>query len=259
MSGGVWRLIRSLKLRALGPEKQRVGTDYLGNTYYRIPKHKTWAGYPSVQAWYAFFCIPRGQFCSGSERTLRNNHIYCPASRPGRPQGACTMPEHTRLHADRAGSTAAEEAFNTKAHRSAPATACSARSSTERPGDPATYCLSISRFSSFPTGLKLSPQYKGPGEYRRRLYETSTTVIGVVAATSSCPETSDASVSSARIHDTMPGVYTMDKMAHTPMHRQCCHKIVYQPSRWHQFQSPHERDRPSIAENRIVSIMEEHL
>ncbi|XP_053149027.1 NADH dehydrogenase [ubiquinone] 1 alpha subcomplex assembly factor 2 isoform X4 [Hemicordylus capensis] len=50
MSGGVWRLIRSLKLRALGPEKQRVGTDYLGNTYYRIPKHKTWAGYPSVQA-----------------------------------------------------------------------------------------------------------------------------------------------------------------------------------------------------------------
>ncbi|XP_053149026.1 NADH dehydrogenase [ubiquinone] 1 alpha subcomplex assembly factor 2 isoform X3 [Hemicordylus capensis] len=45
MSGGVWRLIRSLKLRALGPEKQRVGTDYLGNTYYRIPKHKTWAGH----------------------------------------------------------------------------------------------------------------------------------------------------------------------------------------------------------------------
>ncbi|XP_053149028.1 NADH dehydrogenase [ubiquinone] 1 alpha subcomplex assembly factor 2 isoform X5 [Hemicordylus capensis] len=45
MSGGVWRLIRSLKLRALGPEKQRVGTDYLGNTYYRIPKHKTWAAW----------------------------------------------------------------------------------------------------------------------------------------------------------------------------------------------------------------------
>ncbi|XP_062984103.1 NADH dehydrogenase [ubiquinone] 1 alpha subcomplex assembly factor 2 isoform X1 [Elgaria multicarinata webbii] len=41
---GVWRLLRSLKLRALGPAKEYVGTDPSGNKYYRIPKHETWAG-----------------------------------------------------------------------------------------------------------------------------------------------------------------------------------------------------------------------
>ncbi|XP_062984104.1 NADH dehydrogenase [ubiquinone] 1 alpha subcomplex assembly factor 2 isoform X2 [Elgaria multicarinata webbii] len=42
---GVWRLLRSLKLRALGPAKEYVGTDPSGNKYYRIPKHETWAAW----------------------------------------------------------------------------------------------------------------------------------------------------------------------------------------------------------------------
>ncbi|XP_054843354.1 NADH dehydrogenase [ubiquinone] 1 alpha subcomplex assembly factor 2 isoform X1 [Eublepharis macularius] len=41
----VWRLLRALKLRVLGPEKLPVGVDHLGNKYYRIPKHETWAGH----------------------------------------------------------------------------------------------------------------------------------------------------------------------------------------------------------------------
>ncbi|XP_066473450.1 NADH dehydrogenase [ubiquinone] 1 alpha subcomplex assembly factor 2 [Tiliqua scincoides] len=42
--GGVWRLLRALRMRLLGPEKQHVGVDHLGNQYFRIPKHQTWAG-----------------------------------------------------------------------------------------------------------------------------------------------------------------------------------------------------------------------
>lgn len=41
---GVWRLLRSLKLRVLGPAKEYVGADPQGNKYYRVPKHETWAG-----------------------------------------------------------------------------------------------------------------------------------------------------------------------------------------------------------------------
>uniref|UniRef100_UPI0025422982 NADH dehydrogenase [ubiquinone] 1 alpha subcomplex assembly factor 2 n=1 Tax=Euleptes europaea TaxID=460621 RepID=UPI0025422982 len=41
----LWKLLRALKLRALGPEKQQVGVDHLGNKYYRISKHETWAGH----------------------------------------------------------------------------------------------------------------------------------------------------------------------------------------------------------------------
>ncbi|XP_060091927.1 NADH dehydrogenase [ubiquinone] 1 alpha subcomplex assembly factor 2 isoform X1 [Heteronotia binoei] len=41
----VWRVLRSLKLRVLGPEKMEVGVDHLGNKYFRIPKHETWAGH----------------------------------------------------------------------------------------------------------------------------------------------------------------------------------------------------------------------
>ncbi|XP_043402203.1 NADH dehydrogenase [ubiquinone] 1 alpha subcomplex assembly factor 2 isoform X3 [Chelonia mydas] len=42
--GGPWRLLRALRLRLLGPEKQHVGSDQFGNKYYKIPKHQTWAG-----------------------------------------------------------------------------------------------------------------------------------------------------------------------------------------------------------------------
>ncbi|XP_015262292.1 PREDICTED: mimitin, mitochondrial [Gekko japonicus] len=41
----VWRLLRSLKLGVIGPEKLQVGVDHFGNKYYRIPKHETWAGH----------------------------------------------------------------------------------------------------------------------------------------------------------------------------------------------------------------------
>ncbi|XP_061474820.1 NADH dehydrogenase [ubiquinone] 1 alpha subcomplex assembly factor 2 isoform X2 [Rhineura floridana] len=41
---GVWRLLRSLKLRFSGPAEEYVGADPKGNKYYRIPKHETWAG-----------------------------------------------------------------------------------------------------------------------------------------------------------------------------------------------------------------------
>ncbi|XP_033020629.1 NADH dehydrogenase [ubiquinone] 1 alpha subcomplex assembly factor 2 isoform X1 [Lacerta agilis] len=41
---GVWRLLRSLKLRVFGPAKEYVGADPQGNKYYRVPKHETWAG-----------------------------------------------------------------------------------------------------------------------------------------------------------------------------------------------------------------------
>ncbi|XP_060091928.1 NADH dehydrogenase [ubiquinone] 1 alpha subcomplex assembly factor 2 isoform X2 [Heteronotia binoei] len=41
----VWRVLRSLKLRVLGPEKMEVGVDHLGNKYFRIPKHETWAAW----------------------------------------------------------------------------------------------------------------------------------------------------------------------------------------------------------------------
>ncbi|TFK15652.1 NADH dehydrogenase (ubiquinone) complex I, assembly factor 2 [Platysternon megacephalum] len=41
--GGRWRLLRALRLRLLGPEKQHVGSDPFGNKYYKIPKHQTWA------------------------------------------------------------------------------------------------------------------------------------------------------------------------------------------------------------------------
>ncbi|CAM5113606.1 unnamed protein product [Eretmochelys imbricata] len=42
--GGPWRLLRALRLRLLGPEKEHVGSDQFGNKYYKIPKHQTWAG-----------------------------------------------------------------------------------------------------------------------------------------------------------------------------------------------------------------------
>ncbi|XP_067425097.1 NADH dehydrogenase [ubiquinone] 1 alpha subcomplex assembly factor 2 isoform X1 [Emydura macquarii macquarii] len=42
--GGRWRLLRALRLRLFGPEKEHVGSDQFGNKYVRIPKHQTWAG-----------------------------------------------------------------------------------------------------------------------------------------------------------------------------------------------------------------------
>ncbi|XP_074851640.1 NADH dehydrogenase [ubiquinone] 1 alpha subcomplex assembly factor 2 isoform X1 [Carettochelys insculpta] len=41
---GPWRLLRALRLRLLGPEKQYVGSDQFGNKYYVIPKHQSRAG-----------------------------------------------------------------------------------------------------------------------------------------------------------------------------------------------------------------------
>ncbi|KAJ7335934.1 hypothetical protein JRQ81_013875 [Phrynocephalus forsythii] len=41
---GVWRLLRSLRVRLLGPEKEYVGSDPFGNKYYRVPKHQTAGG-----------------------------------------------------------------------------------------------------------------------------------------------------------------------------------------------------------------------
>ncbi|XP_042697657.1 NADH dehydrogenase [ubiquinone] 1 alpha subcomplex assembly factor 2 isoform X2 [Chrysemys picta bellii] len=43
--GGHWRLLRALRLRLLGPEKQFVDSDPFGNKYYKIPKHQTWAAW----------------------------------------------------------------------------------------------------------------------------------------------------------------------------------------------------------------------
>ncbi|XP_073200128.1 NADH dehydrogenase [ubiquinone] 1 alpha subcomplex assembly factor 2 isoform X3 [Lepidochelys kempii] len=43
--GGPWRLLRALRLRLLGPEKEHVGSDQFGNKYYKIPKHQTWAAW----------------------------------------------------------------------------------------------------------------------------------------------------------------------------------------------------------------------
>ncbi|XP_053888531.1 NADH dehydrogenase [ubiquinone] 1 alpha subcomplex assembly factor 2 isoform X2 [Malaclemys terrapin pileata] len=43
--GGPWRLLRALRLRLLGPEKQFVDSDPFGNKYYKIPKHQTWAAW----------------------------------------------------------------------------------------------------------------------------------------------------------------------------------------------------------------------
>uniref|UniRef100_A0A8D0E0X8 NADH:ubiquinone oxidoreductase complex assembly factor 2 n=1 Tax=Salvator merianae TaxID=96440 RepID=A0A8D0E0X8_SALMN len=39
-----WRLLRSMTYRFFGPAKEYVGFDPMGNKYYRIPQHKTWAG-----------------------------------------------------------------------------------------------------------------------------------------------------------------------------------------------------------------------
>ncbi|XP_026572829.1 NADH dehydrogenase [ubiquinone] 1 alpha subcomplex assembly factor 2 [Pseudonaja textilis] len=41
---GVWRFLRLLKQRFIGPGSEYVGIDHFGNKYYRIPQHKTWAG-----------------------------------------------------------------------------------------------------------------------------------------------------------------------------------------------------------------------
>ncbi|KAM6468914.1 NADH dehydrogenase [ubiquinone] 1 alpha subcomplex assembly factor 2 isoform 1-T1 [Liasis olivaceus] len=41
---GVWRLLRLVKQRFIGPGSEYVGIDHFGNKYYRIPPHKTWAG-----------------------------------------------------------------------------------------------------------------------------------------------------------------------------------------------------------------------
>uniref|UniRef100_A0A0K8RZM6 Mimitin, mitochondrial n=1 Tax=Crotalus horridus TaxID=35024 RepID=A0A0K8RZM6_CROHD len=41
---GVWRFLRLLKQRVIGPGSEYVGIDHFGNKYYRIPQHKTWAG-----------------------------------------------------------------------------------------------------------------------------------------------------------------------------------------------------------------------
>ncbi|XP_067425098.1 NADH dehydrogenase [ubiquinone] 1 alpha subcomplex assembly factor 2 isoform X2 [Emydura macquarii macquarii] len=43
--GGRWRLLRALRLRLFGPEKEHVGSDQFGNKYVRIPKHQTWAAW----------------------------------------------------------------------------------------------------------------------------------------------------------------------------------------------------------------------
>ncbi|XP_048706264.1 NADH dehydrogenase [ubiquinone] 1 alpha subcomplex assembly factor 2 isoform X2 [Caretta caretta] len=43
--GGPWRLLRALRLRLLGPQKEHVGSDQFGNKYYKIPKHQTWAAW----------------------------------------------------------------------------------------------------------------------------------------------------------------------------------------------------------------------
>ncbi|XP_063151706.1 NADH dehydrogenase [ubiquinone] 1 alpha subcomplex assembly factor 2 isoform X2 [Candoia aspera] len=42
---GVWRLLRSLKQRFIGPGSEYVGIDHFGNKYYRIPQHETWAAW----------------------------------------------------------------------------------------------------------------------------------------------------------------------------------------------------------------------
>ncbi|XP_074851641.1 NADH dehydrogenase [ubiquinone] 1 alpha subcomplex assembly factor 2 isoform X2 [Carettochelys insculpta] len=42
---GPWRLLRALRLRLLGPEKQYVGSDQFGNKYYVIPKHQSRAAW----------------------------------------------------------------------------------------------------------------------------------------------------------------------------------------------------------------------
>ncbi|XP_061874394.1 NADH dehydrogenase [ubiquinone] 1 alpha subcomplex assembly factor 2 [Colius striatus] len=39
-----WRVLRALRARLFGPEKELVGTDPAGNKYYRVPKHETRAG-----------------------------------------------------------------------------------------------------------------------------------------------------------------------------------------------------------------------
>ncbi|XP_050803131.1 NADH dehydrogenase [ubiquinone] 1 alpha subcomplex assembly factor 2 isoform X2 [Gopherus flavomarginatus] len=43
--GRLWGLLRALRLRLLGLEKQFVGSDQFGNKYYKIPKHQTWAAW----------------------------------------------------------------------------------------------------------------------------------------------------------------------------------------------------------------------
>ncbi|KAM6468915.1 NADH dehydrogenase [ubiquinone] 1 alpha subcomplex assembly factor 2 isoform 2-T2 [Liasis olivaceus] len=42
---GVWRLLRLVKQRFIGPGSEYVGIDHFGNKYYRIPPHKTWAAW----------------------------------------------------------------------------------------------------------------------------------------------------------------------------------------------------------------------
>ncbi|NWS41610.1 NDUF2 factor, partial [Probosciger aterrimus] len=39
-----WQVLRALRLRLFGPDKELVGTDQFGNKYYRVPKHETRAG-----------------------------------------------------------------------------------------------------------------------------------------------------------------------------------------------------------------------
>ncbi|KYO29158.1 mimitin, mitochondrial [Alligator mississippiensis] len=40
----VARFVRTLRLRLFGPGQEHVGADSLGNKYYRVPEHRTWAG-----------------------------------------------------------------------------------------------------------------------------------------------------------------------------------------------------------------------
>lgn len=49
----VARFVRTLWLRLFGPGQEHVGADSLGNKYYRVPEHRTWAGrspHPSAAA-----------------------------------------------------------------------------------------------------------------------------------------------------------------------------------------------------------------
>ncbi|XP_070599404.1 NADH dehydrogenase [ubiquinone] 1 alpha subcomplex assembly factor 2 [Erythrolamprus reginae] len=41
---GIWRFLRLLKQRFIGPGSEYVGIDHFGNKYYRIPPHTSWAG-----------------------------------------------------------------------------------------------------------------------------------------------------------------------------------------------------------------------
>uniref|UniRef100_A0A7M4FJ95 NADH:ubiquinone oxidoreductase complex assembly factor 2 n=1 Tax=Crocodylus porosus TaxID=8502 RepID=A0A7M4FJ95_CROPO len=41
---GIARFLRTLRLGLLGPGREYVGADSLGNKYYRVPEHRTWAG-----------------------------------------------------------------------------------------------------------------------------------------------------------------------------------------------------------------------